>query len=147
MEDVTVKVPVDRLGEFYETYGRWLRGEQKQDVVVDVTDQVLKDWDLTSDLELAAKAWADFPARAKLVYGTLIDAPAKKFTGRELADLHDIPNGMYGVAGVFAHPGRQIRKLGRKLPQSIEPNPRGGSFYWMEAGVADLFRRAKNGGA
>jgi hypothetical protein len=143
MEDVTVKVPGARIGEFYEMYGRWLKGEEPE--VVDESGGKLQPWDVKNDLALAARAWSEFPERAKLLFGTLMDEPGEKFTGTQLAEMHNIPNGKYGTAGVLAHPGRQVRKLGRHLPSAFEPNPDGGSFYWMEAEVADLFRRVRGG--
>ncbi len=58
--------------------------------------------------------------------------------------MHDIPNGIYGVAGVLSWPGRYLVKLGRELHFEAEYNPQGGSSYWMKPELADLFRQARD---
>lgn len=148
LHDVAVKVPADRVADFYEMYGRWLRGEQ---LVAEIAEETEEDstkqrvpWDPATDLELAKTAWALFPDRAKQLFGTLIDHPDKRYTGDELAQMHSIPNGKYGVAGVLAHPGRQLRRLGRHHHFHAEPLPEGGSCYWMDAQMAELFRQARS---
>jgi len=143
--DVTVKVPGDRIADFYAMYGRWLGGEQLVEVVdTDSVDNQRLPWDTKEDLALAKEAWALFPKRAQLVFSTLIDNPGKQFSGDELANMHDIPNGKWGVAGVLAWPGRYLWKLGRVLHFKADPNPEGGSLYSMEPDLADLFRRARD---
>lgn len=139
--DVTVKVPAGRLAAFYEAFGRWL----EEPVALSNDAPALKAWDSASDLELATLAWSGFPERARLLFGTLIDHPDRRFSGVQLAELHDIPNGMYGVAGVWAWPGRQLRSMGRPLPFNIEANPTGGSLYAMSPAMAKLFAEARRG--
>jgi hypothetical protein len=143
-QDITVKVEQARVAEFYEWFSRWLRNPPAAELADDGGDDTArKPWDPATDLELATKAWKKFPARAQLVFGTLIDHPGDKFTGEELAVMHDIPNGMYGVAGVLAWPGRQLRKIDRKLHFKAEANPDGGSYYWMNEDMASLFAQAR----
>jgi hypothetical protein len=148
LQDVTVKVPMGRVADFYEMYGCWLRGEQLEaEISEDTNEESWRDrpsWDPTADLDLAKTAWAQFPDRAKQLFGTLIDHPAKRYTGDELAILHGIPNGKYGVAGVLAHPGRQLKKLGRRHHFHAESLPEGGSSYWMDPDVAELFNQARD---
>lgn len=146
-QDVQVKVPGDRLAEFYEWFGRWLAGSS---LPAQQEPAPAGPWEPMADLELASKAWRHFPTRAKAVLSTLIDHPDERYTGAELARMHDIPNGHYGLAGVWAWPGRQLRAIGRPLPFVAEPNPEGGSFYRMSPRLARLFseaRRAQRGDA
>src|ERR1700677_3710722 len=148
LRDVTVKVPADRIADFYAMYGRWLGGERGAEVSqsdqIGNPDNERRRCDSKNDLEDAKEAWKRFPARAKLLFSTLIDKPGQKFSGEELAKLHDIPNGIYGVAGVLSWPGRYLVKLGRPLPFKAEPNAQGGSSYWMDPDLAALFRRARD---
>lgn len=140
MQDVSVKVPDERIGEFYEMYGRWLQGE----TAFDTDDVERSPWDPKTDHDLAKEAWQVFPHRAQLVFTTLIENPGKKFSGDDLAEMHNIPNGRMGLAGVLAWPGRNLYKLRRVLPITVKPNPAGGSWYSMEPDVAELFKQASD---
>src|SRR6478735_6805174 len=113
MIDITIKVPEDRVGEFYELVGRWLAGAPLvPHDAPDSTIERIERWANTpEDLELAKQVWSKFSPPAKAMFNTLIDAPGRKFTGEELADMLDIPNGMYGIAGVLAWPGRYGRAV------------------------------------
>lgn len=147
--DVTVKVPAHRLGEFYEMYGRWLRlGRPNAAAAIEAPAEGRYPvaWDPRTDLELATAAWAKFPKRAKALFGTLIDHPGREYTGAELAELHDVPNGRSGVAGVLAHPGRQLKKIGRKHHFTYSDRD-GVGRYSMTPDLAALFERARNGTA
>jgi len=147
MEDITVKVPTNRVADFYEMFGRWLRGEHVEVTVVDGTEEDWRErppWDPRTDLDLAKKAWVKFPDRAKQIFGTLIDNPGKSFTGDELAKMHAIPNGINGVAGVLAWPGRQLKKLDRQHHFNADPLPEGGSSYSMDPEMAELFSKARS---
>lgn len=142
--DVSVKVPVARVGEFYEMFGRWLRSDAASTSPGPeeaVADQVA--WDATRDLDLAASAWSKFPDRAKAVFGTLLENPGRTFTGDELSALHNIPNGRSGVAGVLAHPGRQLKKIGRKHHFVYATNDAGEGVYSMTTEMAELFGQAR----
>lgn len=143
LQDVSVKVPAERLAEFYEWFGRWMRESAESNSAATPLTVERRDWDPETDQEIATTAWRSFPPRAQLVLNTLIDSPDRRFTGDELATLNEIPNGKYGLAGTFAWPGRQLRRFGRPLPMEVEQNPRGGSFYWMTPRMARLWARAR----
>src|SRR3954452_3276160 len=99
MIDVTVKVPEDRVPEFYVMYGRWLSGEVLPEPE-EHAEVGVSAWS-NEDGELAHQLWAKFNERARALFTTLLRADGRRFTGQELADLLDIPN---GVAGVLAWP-------------------------------------------
>lgn len=142
LQDVSVKVPADRLAEFYEGFGRWMRQPAASDSSAPNTLELIA-WDPETDHDLAAAAWNALPPRARLILGTLIDHPDRRYSGDELARLHEIPHGKYGLAGALAWPGRRMRNLGRSLPIEVESNPAGGSRYWMTPRMAQLWARAR----
>lgn len=144
LQDVSVKVPTDRLAEFYEWFGRWMREPDDRGGAAPAARAVEPlSWDPENDRDLAVTAWQSFPQRARLVLGTLIDHPDRRYSGDELAALHEIPHGKYGVAGSLAWPGRRLRKLGRALPLEVAENPDGGSHYWMSPRMARLWADAR----
>jgi hypothetical protein len=143
--DVTVKVPEDRIGEFYEMVGRWLTGEELDDALGSPVTG-LKDWtDSQEDLVLARVVWEKLSPRAKAIFSLLMDHPGEKVSADELASACDIPNGRYGVAGAQAWPGRHCAAVNRKLPVLWqEGSDDSGGLYWFEPEVADLFRKVRS---
>lgn len=144
LRDVTVSVPADRLADFYEHFAVWLRGATVRSPQATAGSSAdTAPWDPTTDAAVALAAWKAFPPRARQIFGTLIDHPDERYTGEQLAEIHDIPNGMYGVAGALAWPGRRLRRLGRPLPFQTAINTNGGSYYWMRPAIARLFGAAR----
>ena len=69
MIDVTVKVPEDRVGEFYEMVGRWLTGEELAVGALGSPVTGLKDWtDSPEDLALAGVVWESSALAARLSF-------------------------------------------------------------------------------
>jgi hypothetical protein len=145
MIDVTVKVPEDRVGEFYEIVGRWLTGEELAVGALGSPVTGLKDWtDSPEDLALARVVWEKLSPRGKAVFSLLMGRPSEKVSAEDLASACDIPNGRYGVAGVLAWPGRHCAAVNRHLPvQWKEGSDDSGGLYWFEPETADLFRKAR----
>jgi hypothetical protein len=81
------------------------------------------------------------PARA--LFDQLIDAPGDRLPGNELAARLGLEKGAHGVAGILAWPGRYSRKLARELPIATEGRADGGTDYYMEPDVAELFAAAR----
>ena len=146
MIDVTVKVPEDRVGEFYEMVGRWLTGEELADGPLGPPITGLKNWtDSPEDLALARVVWGKLSPRGKAVFSLLMDRPGEKVSAEDLASACHIPNGRYGVAGVLAWPGRYCAAVNRHLPARWqEGSDDSGGIYWFEPEVADLFRRVRS---
>jgi len=144
MFETTVPVPEDRISEFYVMFGHWLAGTEMEPF--DVAKPELQAWtNNKEDEELAKVVWTKLSDRAKSLFSTLMDAPEKKFSGEDLAEALDIPNGKYGTAGVLAWPGRHSSAVGRILPCNYEDGPVGGSAgYWMTKEVAALFRTVRS---
>jgi hypothetical protein len=149
MIDVTVKVPEDRVPEFYSMYGDWLNGSPMSAALPTTAAAKSSDdheaWS-SADIELAAAVWNKFSAPAQSLFSTLIDEPERRFSGDELAELLEIPNGRHGVAGVLAWPGRHCVKVRRELPWHWEYPVEGEPVvYWFTPEDAALFRAARDG--
>jgi hypothetical protein len=147
MIDITVPVPEDRVPEFYQMYGAWLNG-QAQVSSPSGTGSAhgssgRQPW-VDADAALAAKLWDKFSDPAKAFFSKLIDEPDRRFTGEELAEMLNIPNGHSGVAGVLAWPGKYCKKENRELlwkwAYPVEGEP---VVYWIEPDVAALLRQAR----
>jgi len=54
-----------------------------------------------------------------------------------------LEKGAHGVAGILAWPGRYSRKLGRELPLATDGREDGGTDYFMEPAVAELFAASR----
>jgi hypothetical protein len=81
------------------------------------------------------------PARA--LFDLLIDAPGERRAGNEIAAALELEKGAHGVAGILAWPGRYSRKLARELPIATVGRDDGGTDYFMEPEVAEIFGGAR----
>lgn len=138
MIDVTVKVPEDRVAEFYSMYGNWLA----EPGISDGPQDELSDWK-ASDTAAAKAVWSKFSDTAKGLFTTLMDSPGSKFSGDELAAQLGIPNGKHGVAGVLAWPGRYCFAEGRNWLWQWDYPVGGNARYWMSPEVSSLFSQAR----
>ncbi len=147
MIDITVKVPEDRVGEFYSMFGAWLNGSaQEPSLSGNATAKAARNcqpWS-DSDTTLAAAIWDKFSDTAKSLFSTLIDEPGRQFDGEELSELLSIRNGRHGVAGVLAWPGRHCVKVDRKWPWSFDYPDGETAVYWFTPENAALFAEARD---
>ncbi|MEA2309843.1 MAG: hypothetical protein QOI65_2129 [Thermoleophilaceae bacterium] len=81
------------------------------------------------------------PARA--LFDLLIDAPGERRAGNEIAAALGLEKGAHGVAGILAWPGRYSRKLAHELPIATEGRDDGGTDYYMDPAIAELFAAAR----
>ena len=140
MIDVTVKVPEDRVAEFYSMFGAWLSTPFGGSTGEPDTGG-RHPW-APSDQELARSVWNKLSPQAKSLFTTLIDHSGQKFSGTELAERVGIANGRHGVAGVLAWPGRYCVASDRKLMWEWEYPDGEQAVYWLASETADLFRKA-----
>jgi hypothetical protein len=148
MMDITVKVPEDRIADFYQMYGAWLNDQmQPESPPSGETTEGDRDhlpW-TESDTEQADAVWRKLSDAARRLFSTFIAEPGRRFSGEELATMLDIPNGKHGVAGVLAWPGRHSFKQDREWPwrweYPVEGEP---AVYWFEPEIAALFRDARD---
>lgn len=148
MIDITVKVPEDRVPEFYSMYGTWLSSPAPVEPLVDSQpqgDAGHLPW-TDADGDLAAIVWDKLSDTAKGLFSTLVDNPEQRFSGDELSEMLGIPNGKHGVAGVLTWPGRHCFAVNRSWPWSWAGYQQEGAQagYWFTLEVAQLFRDARD---
>lgn len=133
MEDVSVKVPSERLADFYAMYAKWLEAEPTPAVA----DGETKPWDL-DDLDKARYVWSKMSTKAKELYQLLFEAP--EVTSDELAKALGPNAGADTVAGTFAWPARYAIEVGR-TPPTRGGKTSAGTVYWLESTVKTLFEK------
>ncbi|MFC3451388.1 DUF6416 domain-containing protein [Amycolatopsis speibonae] len=140
MIDITVKVPDERVAEFYSMFGSWLAEPATSEGLP--ADELVA-WS-RSDGELAKIVWGKLSKTAKALFSILMNKPGAKFSGDELGLLLELSNGKHGVAGILGWPGRHCQGAGRTWLWRWE-YPEGENVrYWMTDEVADLFRQARD---
>jgi Family of unknown function (DUF6416) len=148
MIDVTVKVPEDRVPEFYQMYGTWLNGRAQVSPTLgsDTTAEDAHDRQHWSgeDGDLAAEVWRKLTEPAKRLFSTLIDNPGTRFSGDKLAKMVDMPNGKHGVAGLLGWPRNHCDAVKRDLFWSSDMPDGELKEYWRTPENAALFRRARD---
>jgi hypothetical protein len=95
------------------------------------------------DAETAAWLYRKLAPPAQALFDLLIDAPGERFAGNDVAARLGLEKGAHGVAGILAWPGRYTRKVGRAFPIATAGREDGGTDYYMEPAVAELFARAR----
>ena len=96
-----------------------------------------------ADAEAATWLYGKLAPPARALLDLLIDAPGERIAGNDVAARLGLEKGAHGVAGILAWPGRYSRKLGRELPLATEGREDGGTDYYMEPAVAELFAAAR----
>ncbi len=152
-KQVTVAVPEERVPEFYVWFasflaaetggppprgGPWGRGRgpgprMRHDAA---------SWS-AQDADQAAWLYGKLAPPARELFDLLIDAPGERFSGNDIAARLRLEKGAHGVAGILAWPGRYSRKLGRELPIATAGRDDGGTDYFLEPAVAELFAAAR----
>jgi len=151
-KQVTVAVPAERVPEFYAWFaaflaaepgsgpprgrgpGRgWHRGRPHREP---------GSWS-ARDADQAAWLYRKLAPPARELFDLLIDAPGERFAGNDVAARLRLDAGAHGVAGILAWPGRYSRGLGRVLPLATAGREDGGTDYFMEPEVAELFAAAR----
>jgi hypothetical protein len=142
--DVTVKVPEDRVGEFYSMFGAWLTGSQPVAPTLDTaTSEGRPAWS-SADADLAAVVWDKLSDTARRLFSTLIDSPDERFSGDELARILRIEKGRLAIAGLLTWPGRYCRDVNRTYAWSFDYPDGELVEYWFTAENAALFREARD---
>jgi hypothetical protein len=146
LTEVTVKIPEERVGEFYQVVGRWLTGEQLEVEAPDKPAAPPTDWTHSdNDLALAGAVWEKFSPRAQALLSRLMDHASHKVSAEDLAETLDIPHGKSGVAGVLAWPARHCAAVNKAVPWRWEEGLEStGALYWVEPNVADVFKKVRD---
>jgi Family of unknown function (DUF6416) len=139
----SVLLPVSRVEEFFATYAEWLAEPAGGHASRQVDQADLTPWVKgagSPETEAARAIWAKLSPRAKAMFALLSAHPGRRYPAAELAEQLAIPNGMFGVAGVLAWPGRHAAAQGYHLPVEFEPGETGqGATYWMDPSAASCF--------
>lgn len=153
-KQITVAVPEERVPEFYVWFASFLaaegggpgppwggrRGGRRGGPHHGVREPL--PWS-AADGEQAAWLYGKLAPPARALFDELIDAPGQRRPGNEIAARLGLEKGAHGVAGILAWPGRYSRKLSRELPIATEGRPDGGTDYYMEPAIAELFAAAR----
>ena len=151
-KQITVAVPEERVPEFYVWFASFLaaegggppwagrRGGRRGGPHHAFREPL--PWS-AEDGEPAAWLYGKLAPPARALFDELIDAPGERRAGNELAARLGLEKGAHGVAGVLAWPGRYARKVARELPIATEGRADGGTDYYMEPAVAELFAAAR----
>lgn len=146
MIDMTVKVPEDRVADFYQMYGAWLSDDTAVETPsrnASAPDPVRESWSEV-DSDLAAEVWGKLTATAKGLFSILIDHPESRYSGDDLAAMLGISNGKHGVAGLLGWPGRYCHAVNREWLWSFDYPDGELVEYWMTPANAALFRQARD---
>jgi len=149
-KQITVAVPEERVPEFYLWFASFLSAERgappwggrrgrggPRHPFGDATA-----WS-AADADAATWLYGKLAPPAQALFDLLIDAPGERRAGNEIAARLGLEKGAHGVAGILAWPGRYSRKLGRELPLATEGRDDGGTDYYMEPAVAEIFATAR----
>jgi hypothetical protein len=150
-KQITVAVPEERVPEFYLWFASFLsaepgappwggrrgRGGPRHHRFGEVAP-----WS-AADADEATWLYGKLAPPAQALFDLLIDAPGERRSGNEIAARLGLEKGAHGVAGILAWPGRYSRKLGRELPLATEGRDDGGTDYYMEPAVAEIFAAAR----
>lgn len=150
-KQVTVAVPEDRVPEFYAWFASFLaaepgtpppfagRGRRGPPGLRPHTNAVA--WS-AEDADQAAWLYRKLAPPARELFDLLAGTPGARIGGEQLATRLGLEKGAHGVAGILAWPGRYSRHLGRELPIATEGRADGGTDYYMEPEIAELFAAA-----
>jgi hypothetical protein len=150
-KQITVAVPEERVPEFYVWFAGFLAGQPggpwggrgprgrggPRHGFAEPTA-----WS-ADDAGEAAWLYGKLAEPARALFDLLIDAPGERRAGNDLAASLGLEKGAHGVAGILAWPGRYSRKLARELPIATEGRDDGGTDYYMDPAVAEIFAAAR----
>ncbi|MGH2652818.1 MAG: DUF6416 domain-containing protein [Actinomycetota bacterium] len=132
--DVIIKVPLERIPEFYRDHGRWLESPPEVGSV-----GTLLDWE-PDDLDRATELWELLSQHARALIEFLLDHPGMA-RAQEVVQALGLAN-EFVLAGTLSWPRRHAATLGRRLPISAEETP-DGTYYWLDDVTKELLREAK----
>ncbi len=148
-KQITVAVPEERVPEFYVWFANFLaaepgtppwRGRRGRGPAPHFGEPAA--WS-AADADKATWFYAKLAPPARALFDLLIDAPGERLAGNEIAARLGLDKGAHGVAGILAWPGRYSRKTGRELPIATQGRADGGTDYYMDPAIAEIFAAAR----
>ena len=151
-KQVTVAVPEERVPEFYAWFASFLAAEpgaapplagggRAARAATDTTERLKPGRRRTPTRPSGCIASSRPRPASCLTYSP--PAPGARFGGEDIAKRLKLEKGAHGVAGILAWPGRYSRHLDRTLPIATEGRPDGGTDYYMDPELAELFTAAR----
>ena len=151
-KQVTVAVPEERVPEFYAWFASFLTAEpgglpplaggRRRGSRGQRHHSEAQAWS-AQDADQAAWLYGKLAPQARELFDLLAGSPGAQFGGEEIAKRLKLEKGAHGVAGILAWPGRYSRHLDRTLPIATEGRPDGGTDYYMDPELAELFTAAR----
>ncbi len=130
--EVTVKVPEDRLGEFYLMHGQWLGALDPKEGAPERVE-----W-RSEDNEPAGAMWTDLPPNSATLLELLV--AEGEMDGESIVQRLGL-NDVSQVTGVAGWVGRVAKRVGRTSPIKTRPLSEG-TAWRVEPDVAQLFNQA-----
>jgi len=150
-KQVTVAVPEERVPEFYAWFASFLAAEPgapppfagggRRGSRGHRHHSEAQAWS-AQDADQAAWLYTKLAPQARDLFDLLSGSPGARFGGEDIAKRLKLEKGAHGVAGILAWPGRYSRHLDRTLPIATEGRPDGGTDYYMNPELAELFTAA-----
>ena len=151
-KQITVAVPEARVPEFYAWFASFLAAEPGTPPPFGGGGRrgsrghrhhgEARAWS-AQDADQAAWLYRKLAPQARELFDILADSPGARLGGEDVARRLKLDKGAHGVAGILAWPGRYSRHLERVLPIATEGRPDGGTDYYMDPDVAELFTAAR----
>ena len=151
-KQVTVAVPEERVPEFYAWFASFLAAEPgapppfagggRRGSRGHRHHSEAQAWS-AQDADQAAWLYRKLAPQARELFDLLAGTPGARFGGEDIAKRLKLEKGAHGVAGILAWPGRYSRHLDRTLPIATEGRPDGGTDYYMNPELAELFTAAR----
>ena len=141
-KQVTVAVPEERVPEFYAWFASFLAAEPGAPPPFAGGG---RRGSRGHRHQSEAEAWLyrKLAPQARELFDLLAGTPGARFGGEDIAKRLKLEKGAHGVAGILAWPGRYSRHLDRTLPIATEGRPDGGTDYYMDPELAELFTAAR----
>jgi hypothetical protein len=151
-KQVTVAVPEERVPEFYAWFASFLASEPgtppplagrgRRGSRGHRHEGEAQAWS-AQDADQAAWLYRQLAPQARELIDLLAANPGARFGGEDIAKRLQLEKGAHGVAGILAWPGRYSRHLDRALPIATEGRTDGGTDYYMDPELAQLFSAAR----
>jgi hypothetical protein len=154
MVTVQVSVPEDRLSEFHEMFGRWLRradpyghGPAEESTFGGSLTEVRRGeaWRVGNADEVLRDALCLYSALSTLARRILdywLDSDTRRHRAEDMARALDLESPRV-IAGSLSSFGRNNRRCGARGLPFHWTEDENGAIYWMDDDVLTLFRKAR----
>ena len=144
MIDLTVKVPGTAFPSSTPCSGAgFQRGGQGRGPA-EASAPPTREWtNSAEDIPLARTVWEKLSPHAKTLLSLLMDLPGRKISGEDLAKELGIPNGKYGIAGVWRGPGGAAPQWAEVCPGAGTRALRRERPLLDDQEIAELFKKVR----